>query len=137
MDFETATLKAGTILYHGTSAEFEDLEGPSWVSRSVSVADFFKGRYKGPQPRVLVFETTESLNLILIRTPREFAEVLLEAGHTGDEDMTEIAELFAARFAGEYDGWIIPDNYPDGDDILLIAPDDVLERIGELKREDR
>lgn len=39
----TMTIDAGTVLYHGTDAEFDDhrIEGPCWFSRSRAVAERF------------------------------------------------------------------------------------------------
>jgi hypothetical protein len=129
------TIKKGTIVYHGTSARgFETLEGPAWVTTSISVADVFVWRYTGPSPRVLMFQTTKPVKLMLIESQRDLFDAIIETGADPVSEMSEIAEAFADHFGTTYDGWIIPDNYPDGDDILLVDPGSVLEPIGVLKR---
>lgn len=114
----TYTLQPGTVLMHGTSSCFEphedDLVGPAWFSRSESVARNFVGDHGG-QKRILVYEVTEPITLPCFRTSQETDAWCEKHGieRTSAEDIANGVK--AAGVAG----WIIPDNYPDGDDILL------------------
>ena len=110
----TMTLGAGTILHHGTSAEFEDdeIEGPCWFSRSRDVAE----RFAGQDGRVISFSLDQPIDLPMISGREDFAEFCEEhwIRPYSAEDMAE-----GVMRAG-LPGWITPDNYPGGDDILLV-----------------
>lgn len=133
---QTFTLEEGTTVFHGTSQTgFEELSDPSWVSTSVEVAHVFKRRHRGPRERVLVFQTVRPLKLLMIEDEEDYVEAILESGADPvNDEMSEIAEAFAWHYRGKYDGWIIPHNYPEGDDILLSDPAGDLEYVGELQR---
>lgn len=111
------TLKRGTHVYHGTSGEWneteEELVGPAWVSTSSYVADEFKNWHSGPHERVLTFEVIEDVDLLEISDKEDFDQIL---EYFGTEDYREVAEHLP------YNGWIIPTNYPNGDDIMLQTP---------------
>lgn len=118
----TDTLPAGTLLYHGTdndnfSEAADQLEGPAWVSRSLEVAKRFATRSGGwgGTPRVVVYRTTDDLLLPVVTGLPELDELAEEfhLGLTGVEEMRESIQLSGLP------GWWIPNNYPDGDDILL------------------
>ena len=125
------TIVRGTELFHGTSSpeRFEKdgtFEGPGWVSDDIRVArEFVRG--EGPAARVITFRAARDIELIEWRTGYEI-EAFLAPTHGEDAfydmDMAEIAE--AVCDAG-YEGWIIPNNYPEGADILLCDPASVLE----------
>lgn len=117
------TLPAGTVLYHGTSdPDFDEVEdsfrGPAWVTDSPEVARRFAKRneFSDPRPRVLEFVLEEDLELRLIRGRADMVE--LEETHgisfAGVEDMRDTVE------ASGIPGWFIPNNYPEGADILIV-----------------
>jgi len=115
-------LKTGTILYHGTdNSDFdEESSNPnpySWFSTSRAVAERFAKRSGGwgGQKRVIEYCFIGQVELHEITSAgqmRDFAEKY-NIDLSSTEDMRNSAEE-----AG-IDGWIIPSNYPDGDDILL------------------
>ena len=116
----TTTLKEGTTLYHGTSvpefAEAEDhITGPAWFTTSWTVATHFATRHSGGSPRILVFRLTEELELPEILSSHDMEQVA-EAYDVCFGCTEEIVESVACSSLA---GWIIPYNYPDGDDILL------------------
>ena len=114
----TSSLLCGTLLYHGTGWSFapEEIYGPAWFSRSVEVAWHFAMRSGGPEPRVMAYLLTREVELPLINGPRDF-----DAFCDEHDIHPYSAEDMAAgvRRAG-LPGWLVPDNYPDGDDILLV-----------------
>ena len=122
MELKMHILKAGTTLYHGTdNPDFDDEgsnpHGYSWFSTSRAVAERFARRSGGwgGNKRVIRYYLTADVALHEIgsRTARdEFAEEH-NINFSGVEEMRESAE------AAGIPGWIIPSNYPDGDDILL------------------
>jgi hypothetical protein len=117
------TIPAGTILFHGTSSgDFDEdndhLDGPAWLSDSEVVATRFAQRNHAPgeKARVLHFVLEEDVELHLI---------------TGQHDLEDLAEEFGIDFGGVEEmrdsvsysgipGWVIPNNYPEGADILLV-----------------
>jgi hypothetical protein len=122
MEFTMHTLKAGTTLYHGTdNSDFEEESSNpnpySWFSTSRTVAEQFakrSGGWGGPK-RIIEYRLSEDLALPEITSTREmqaFAEEH-EIDLSGVEGMRDSAEVAGIP------GWIIPANYPDGDDILL------------------
>jgi hypothetical protein len=116
------TLKAGTTLYHGTSsADFdEESSNPSpysWFSTSRSVAERFAKRNPGSGgvPRVLEYCFIGEVPLPEITSARQMQQ-FAEEHHidlSGPDAMRSSAE------AAGLPGWIVPSNYPDGDDILI------------------
>lgn len=117
------TLQVGTILYHGTSEEFEpsELESPAWFSRAKSVADRFQG-WNGAPLATLEYRVTRPITLPVI---------------FGADKREEFGEKFGINFDSAEDmrdsmlysglpGWVIPDNYGTGeDDILLVTLDNI------------
>ncbi len=138
------SIPLGTRVYHGTSSptRFQALEGPGWVSRDRRVAVAFVARHPGPRPRILVYEVARRQRLRVFKDGAAIDRfmrsraVILEEGD--DYSVEEIVEEVCG--AG-YDGWLIPGNYPDGgDDIMLCDPARVLRYVleeavdGELER---
>lgn len=120
---DRVTLKAGTLLYHGTDCDdFEEkadsLDGPAWLTSSRSVAERFASRSGGwgGQKRVLVYRLTEDVELPEILSSRGMQELADE--HNLDLNGVEAMRESVAN--AQLPGWIIPNNYPDGDDILLV-----------------
>ena len=127
----TEAIPKGTLLYHGTAQEFPgmDLSTPAWFSTSRSVAEHFQDWHAGEEAkrRLLIFKAIRP-----IRLPRI----------DGREDLERLEDMFGIQTSyGTEDtvdslpqsglpGWIIPHNYPDGDDILL-ASGDSIEFVGE------
>lgn len=115
------TLKAGTALYHGTSADFEeayeDLDGPAWVSSSKAVAlHFAKRSNSGGVPRIIEYVLTEDLELPDIYSSREMQDFAEEHGI----ELGGVDEMRDSIAMSGLPGWILPHNYPDGDDILIV-----------------
>jgi hypothetical protein len=122
MESKMYILKAGTTIYHGTdNSEYdEESSNPhpySWFSTSRTVAERFakrSGGWGGTQ-RVIAFELVADVVLHEIMSTaqrQEFAEEH-NIDFSGVEEMRESAE------AAGISGWIIPANYPEGDDILI------------------
>lgn len=120
-------LKKGTVLYHGTSSEheFDMPDAPAWFSEAPEVAWYFARRSGEGEPRVLKYRVVKAVQLALIRGRADmdrFRELIGE--HYGEPQ--EMAELTCR--AG-FDGWCIPNNYPEGSDTLLCDPDSILVKI--------
>jgi hypothetical protein len=120
-------LRKGDILYHGTSVEerFEDEQGtpdgPAWFSDSVEVAEHFKSWWEHPHPRVLAYRVIEEPKLVVWWSIQDIEDWFeQERGIESPESPHDMADELCA--AG-YDGWIIPENYPEGADILLCFPE--------------
>lgn len=116
------TLKAGTILYHGTDCdEFDEaedgLDGPAWLSDSKEVAEYFASRPGGwgGVPRVIEYRLAEDLALPEIHSQADMAALADEHNLSlvGVEDMRESVAN------SDLPGWIVPHNYPTGADILV------------------
>jgi len=111
----TQTLPVGHKLYHGTNAVFEpeddELIAPAWFSSSPSVAKHFA---RGG--RVLPYEVVAPIKLPVITTKREREDFREMFGIEGDS----AEDLADDMLRSGLPGWIIPNNYPDGDDILLV-----------------
>jgi hypothetical protein len=124
---QSYTLRAGTTVYHGTGSDvdFTELEGPAWVSTSRSVAQWFRGWHGGERARVLEFKLVADVNLRSVYSSEEFQEMIEGLGLEPEDEIREIADALCTQTP--YEGWIIPNNYPDGDDILLCNPESVLE----------
>ena len=124
LDVYSTTLPVGTRLYHGTAYEIpfefeDDLEGPMWFSTAMAVADRFAA-WRGYLQRRLLFRLVAEPYLLYVEdgnTFHEIAEYLAIPLYDSVEDLLEVTER-----AG-FDGWIIPDNYPEGDDIMLLEPE--------------
>lgn len=124
MNVDMTVLPKGTILYHGTSADdfdeaCEDLRGPAWFSRQKSVAERFARRFAGASCRIVVFQVTEDVSLYEILHQRDMQEL-------ADEFDISLCGVEAMRESVEYSGipgWVIPYNYSDGDDILIVNTD--------------
>lgn len=119
-------LPAGTVLFHGTDnddfVEAEDsLGGPAWLSRSRSVAEHFARRSGGwgGRQRVVEYVLSASIELCLIVDARGLQTLARKHNIdlSGVEGMRESVERSGLP------GWIIPNNYPDGDDILIVSTD--------------
>ena len=121
----TVKLTAGMALYHGTDAEFdeecESLLGPAWLSSSRSVAESFAKRSGGwgGEKRIIEYRLTSDVDLHDIHTSLEMQEFAERHGINldGVEEMRESVEMAGIA------GWVIPHNYPDGDDILIVDTD--------------
>jgi hypothetical protein len=126
----TTTLAAGTVLFHGTDTDdFEErsqtLDGPSWLSSSRSVANHFAVNRAGAGglKRIISYRLVRDIALFEITSSRGLQSFAQE--HDFSPSSSEsIREGVAA--AG-LPGWIIPNNYPDGDDILITDPGSILE----------
>lgn len=120
---QMTTLKAGTVLYHGTAeSDFDEsddsLDGPAWLTDSPAVAERFARRNaSGPdsRPRVLSYTLEVDVELHLIRSKADTEELTAEHGISffGVEEMRDsVADSGIS-------GWVIPNNYPEGADILI------------------
>ena len=131
---------SGKILYHGTSS-FEDFEhdgygtpdGPAWFSDGIEVAEYFKSWGSGPRPRILKYRVVARPNLFKFRDMKAIAKRI---GLPREEYVFECnLENYEPGFFVEkicsigYDGWIIPDNYPEGADIVICEPERFLELV--------
>lgn len=114
----TVVLPAGTLLHHGTGSDFDpdEIMAPCWFSRSIEVARHFCRRSDGGTSRILVFSTDVDVELPLISGSAAF-DAFCERHHIRPYSAEDMADgVSRAGLAG----WLIPDNYPDGDDILLV-----------------
>ena len=115
----TAELKAGTLLFHGTSAaaDFDLPEAPAWFSSSETVARTFVWWRSGPDPRVMVYRLVVAQEVLVWRDRDDVAAFL---GDTGAISTRELARIVRRR---GYDGWLYSDAYGEGrDDVLLWRP---------------
>lgn len=130
----TRKLDCGTRLYHGTSApeDFSIPRGPAWFSDATAVANRFQRwhEWSPSRPRTLVFSVSESPELLLLQSRDDFDA--FEDEH--EELPNDPAEMAEAVCRAGYDGWIIPDNYPEGADIMLCRPEDWLTAEGPIPR---
>lgn len=118
---ETRSLPVGTDLFHGTGAKgFVIPRGPAFFSDTYSVARTFALWRQSKKPRVLQFEVTDEIpKLLLIESTEDFDKLAEEQGMDPVPDTEgRIRMVCNAR----YDGWIIPNNYPDGADIMVCEP---------------
>jgi hypothetical protein len=130
------SIAKGRLLYHGTSAaeDFAGLRGPAWVSERRDVAEYFARWWEGDTlahevgdgtgtPRILTFRVTQTITkLARPRNPRELQALMDELWEESDSP-EEMAEATCNR----YNGWIVPDNYHPGGDIMLCRPQRWLE----------
>ena len=116
------TLKAGTVVFHGTDNddfdEVEDgLDGPAWVTSSRSVAEWFVNNRAGwgGQKRIISYLLAEDIELYEINGPGDMQDLAEQFGLelNGTDEIRDSVERAGLP------GWIIPKNYPDGDDILI------------------
>ena len=126
---EGRSLPVGTDLYHGTSSKgFRIPRGPAFFSDTRSVATYFTTWHEGKHKRILRFEVQYEIpNLALIESKRDFDDLAEEAGMEarGTEELVDLI-----RVSG-FDGWIVPNNYPDGADIMILEPDRWLKFVDE------
>jgi len=114
----TVAVPAGTLLYHGTGWSFDpdEIMAPCWFSRSIDVARHFCRRSDGGTSRILAYRTDTEIVLPLIRGQKRF-DAFCERHDIRPYSAEDMADgISRAGLAG----WVIPDNYPDGDDILLV-----------------
>lgn len=119
---ETRSLPVGTDLFHGTSVKgFKIPRGPAFFSDTYGVAKNFVNWHRGgKKPRVMRFEVTDEIpKLALIESKEDLEQIAEDLGGEVREDTQSRIDL--VRMAG-FDGWIIPNNYPDGADIMLLEP---------------
>ena len=114
------TLRAGTTVYHGTGEQFdervEDLETPGWVSDSIDVAREFTSWNGGSDTRIIQYQTTSDMTLLLINGRDDLFDLEDQYGIEIDSPR-EMAEQICQQFHS--DGWIIPNNYNSGADIMI------------------
>ncbi|MBK3779900.1 hypothetical protein G3A43_06505 [Paraburkholderia aspalathi] len=118
-----ATLKAGTVLYHGTDCddfeeEFEGLNGPAWLSSSFDVASYFASRQGGwgGAKRIITYRLTEDVTLYEITSER----AKLALADEFDLDFSGVEGMRDSVEQAGIPGWVVPGNFEQGDDILLV-----------------
>lgn len=122
----------GDILYHGTSSKesFEDdgetPDGPAWFSDGRAVAERFSTWHPGPNPRVIAYRVIDEPNLKIITYDGDMIDLV---GEDRFYDGLEVEDLIDAVQDAGYDGWFMPENYPEGADIMILYPSDFLEVI--------
>lgn len=129
LDLPIRELPEGIELFHGTwgRSSFKTINGPAWFSDSFGVAERFAARYR--DPKVLRFTVRKSVpRLVEIGDFEEFIRSV---------DRSPRSEFDMRRFAkkicnGRFDGWVVPNYYPDGADIMLCNPDKWLLFLGEM-----
>ena len=121
MRLYTRTLPKGRRFWHGTSGDWdettEQLAPRIWVSDSYSVAAHFARRGNSSRPRVALYRATEPIPNLLTITSKDVWS-FIEDEYALDVDCTE--DMIASVEHLGYNGWWVPNNYPDGDDIYLI-----------------
>lgn len=125
----------GTELYHGTNSEtiFEFPEPPAWFTTSWEVAKYFSEYHSQEgKPRIHLFRAQRRIQKILLIEQTEEWKRLMEEMKEETGDPSEDPRDLARRLCQQgLNGWIIPDNYPNGDDIMLCRPGEWLEWRGE------
>lgn len=126
---ESRSLPVGTEIFHGTSQKgFKIPRGPAFFSDTYSVAKYFVTWHKGKYKRILRLEVKEEIpKLALIESKEDFDKLAEEFGIEAESTEDRIDLI---RMAG-FDGWIIPNNYPDGGDIMILEPDRWLKFLDE------
>jgi hypothetical protein len=130
----------GDILYHGTAAveAFEKKGrgvpmGPAWFSEGYGVAKYFMTWGAGPRPRILTYRVVVRPNLFKFRNMESLAKLvgLPKEDYVSVENLENYDPGFWVErlCATKYDGWIIPDNYIDGSDIMICEPERFLELV--------
>lgn len=128
---DARSLPRGTVLYHGTGAPEKFLipTGPAFFSDSRTVAKYFSTWNGGEKPRVLRYKVSSKIQkLALIESQQDFDNLSEE---TGCEPGQDTESLVAMVCGAGFDGWIIPNNYPDGADIMLCFPERSLKFVEE------
>ena len=124
---KTQLLPKGTTLYHGTGAEFpaSELNMPAWFTTSNSVAKHFQQWHSSDEdvPRTIKYKITKPIRLPRIDDKQDMDDFCerfgIDRGLGGSEETCDALRQSALP------GWIIPCNYPDGDDILLTSSDSI------------
>lgn len=116
----TFELEAGTLLYHGTGSDELDetcqrLDRFTWLSTSPSVAKKFAQRFAEGNLRVITYKLTQNLVLPKICSQREMQAFVAEH----DLSLDGVEEIRDTVDAAGLPGWVLPFNYPDGDDVLI------------------
>ena len=126
-------IKAGTMLFHGTDDDDfhpSEISGPAWFSTDNDVAEKFA------TGRLLAYRLKADLKLPLITSADEMDE-FAEKFHIDRMSSEDVRD--SAKKAG-IPGWIIPDNYEPGDDILicdLSVLEPVTSDLGDLQESER
>lgn len=131
MRLRTQTLRPGTRLYHGTSGDFHpaDLRTPAWFSDIPEATDFFQTWNRGDgKPHRKVYIVTSPLRLLKIVDNDEMSELQERAG---TDDINDLADWVLRQ---GYAGWIIPDNYNPGADIMLGSVEGLTYEDGDAER---
>lgn len=117
------SLPEGTILFHGTNAEesFEFPRGPAFFTDSYSIArDFASWHGDRGRQRVLRYEVrTDIPKLALVESEADMNRLADEVGMEPTKDTRGRIEIVSRH---GFDGWIAPNNYPNGADIMLFEP---------------
>ena len=128
------TIPAGTMLFHGTDDDDfhpSEISGPAWFSTDNDVAaNFVNGG------RLLAYRLKTNLTLPLISSAEEMQE-FSERFHIDRSSSEDVRDT--AKRAG-IAGWIIPDNYEPGDDILICDMsilEPVTSDLGDLQESER
>jgi len=139
MRFPTHCLRKGTVLYHGTRAADMFEEGgfapraPAWFSTSRNVAENFVNWNEGRCPRILVYRATRSIPKLVSIEDQHAMQQLVEfiERQVGFDLTSSPADLADELCNIHFSGWYIPNNYPEGDDIMLCDTDalELVERI--------
>lgn len=136
-------LRKGTLLYHGTSTserfELDDdgyrtPTGPAWFSDGWVVAKWFTDWTSGPNRRIITYKVVIPPNLFKWNQRKIIKMLELDGQDFAEEDVNDYLDpSHLVKFIcenSEYDGWIIPDNYPDGSDTMICEPEQFLEFVG-------
>lgn len=154
-------IEEGRLLYHGTEISFpgRKIRMPTWFTRSKAIAQWFALRFgatpqgssrqergrqnaqnsqdsQGSQnawdrgekiPRILVFKTTEDIALPEIKGKKELTRFgeRVHVDVRGSEAMRETIRRSTAP------GWVIPNNYQNGGDDILLCSRDKIQYIEE------
>lgn len=120
---ETITIRRGTNLYHGSNAEWNgsNPNPPFWVSDSRDVAEWFATwKDDDGEPTLYTYQADHDLTLVAMHDRSDMEEVAERLHLDGADDPTEFAEEICRHLG--LDGWIIPNNYQTGADIMLCNP---------------
>jgi hypothetical protein len=126
----TTSIRRGTRLYHGTSAEEDfELPSPAWFSDSPGPAREFQRWHEGTRPRTLEFVVRKTIpRLVLIEdNPAMNLFALWLEDRSGISHRGDVQSMAEATCDAGYSGWHIPDNYVDGSDTLICEPEVWLE----------
>lgn len=129
---ELFTLSTGDVLYHGTGGEddFDIPDGPAWFSTDRRVAESFSDWHEGYNPRIKTYEVASPVELVLFHDRVDISEFFEENG-LWDHENYGAGELAEELCKLGFDGWIIPNNYNPGDDILICTPFSVVKILDE------